>query len=197
MEAKTLKLEDNGDGANRHLEMPSPEQQVKLLQWKELAESGNPLLKLAGSLYEQTGGVCEAVAGPGGIGVCTDQSSKIRIVFSFSPTPILNNVIFPPEIEQYKVELVGYMVENAKQLRRSEIKTLLQDADFATQKAAEALWRLAKETYMISTEECNEAFDILAKWEMYKAYGVVLSDNTDDIQQNFEETENDFTLHQF
>lgn len=169
--AKELDMEETGYGLIRPVGEQTMEQELKALRWSELAENPNPLLELAGQLYEQTDGLCQAGAGPGGIGVSNSGGSRIHLFLSFDPPPVQNNTIFPAEIGKYKVQVMGCWDKDGETVRQKELVALLDDPDPTTQKMAEALWELTQETRMVSTEECNEAFDILADWQLRDAYG--------------------------
>lgn len=67
--------------------------------------------------------------------------------------------------------MTGCWAESGEPVRQEELEALLDNAEPATQKVAEALWGLTQETHTVSTEECNEAFDVLAGWQMREAYG--------------------------
>lgn len=146
------------------------EQQRKALRWRELEDSPNPLLELASQIYGQTDGLCEAGAGPGGIGMSTGGGSKIHLLLSFDPPPVLDNVIFPKEIEGYEVKVTGYWHNIHKPIQQEELRTLLEDPDPSTQTVAKALWELGQETRAVSTEDCHEAFDVLGNWQMREAF---------------------------
>ena len=76
-----------------------------------------------------------------------------------------------------------------------EIKTLLHDPDLTTQKVAKVLLELAKETCMVSAEECNEAFHILADCKIGEVYGGAPSDKSENVQKDAEEPENGPTMY--
>lgn len=166
-----LEFEETDYGLIRPAGEQNLDQQFIALKWDEWAESPNPLLNLTGHLYQQTDGLCKAGAGPDGIGLSTVGDSKIHLRLSFDPPPVLNNMIFPDEIEQYAVQMAGYWAESGEPVRREELMALLDNADPATQNVALALWALAQETLTVSTEECNEAFNALADLQMREAYG--------------------------
>lgn len=147
------------------------EQELRALRWGELAESPNPLLELAGQLYEQTDGLCQAGAGPGGIGVSNSGGSRIHLFLSFDPPPVQNSTIFPAEIGKYEVQVMGCWDKGRETVRQKELEGLLDAPDPTTQKMAVALWELTQEIRSVSTEECHEAFDLLADWQLRDAYG--------------------------
>lgn len=169
--ARELGLEETDYGLIRPAGEQKMEQELRALRWGELAESPNPLLELAGQLYEQTDGLCQAGAGPGGIGVSNSGGSRIHLFLSFDPPPVQNSTIFPAEIGKYEVQVMGCWDKGRETVRQKELEGLLDAPDPTTQKMAVALWELTQEIRSVSTEECHEAFDLLADWQLRDAYG--------------------------
>lgn len=168
---RELDFEETDYGLIRPVREQTVGQELKALRWRELENSPNPLLALVSQLYGQTDGLCEAGPGPGGIGVSTGGGSKIHLLLSFDPPPVLDNVVFPKEIEGYEMKVTGYWHNIHKPIQQEELRTLRQDPDPSTQTVAKMLWELGQETRAVSTEECYEAFDVLTSWEMRKAFG--------------------------
>lgn len=171
MVAQDLDFEDTHYGLIRPMGEQKLDQQLRAFRWGELAEGSNSLLKLASRLYDLSGGLCKAGAGPGGVGISTSDGSRVHLILSYDPNPVQDHVIFSKKIKQYEVRVTGCWAESGEPVRQEELEALLDIADPATQKVAEALWGLTQETHTVSTEECNEAFDVLAGWQMREAYG--------------------------
>lgn len=192
--AHDLDFEDTDYGLIRPVGEQELDQQLKAFRWGELAEGSNPMLKLAGRLYDLSGGLCEAGAGPDGIGVSTSGGSRVHLIISFDQDPVQDHVIFPKKIKQYEVQVTGCWAESGEPIRQEELVELLDNAEPATQKVAEALWKLTQEAHTVSMEECNEAFDVLADCQMRKAYGT--PDGAPPTRQEaVEELEGGPTLH--
>jgi len=114
-----------------------------------------------------TDGQCKVGPGPFGFGVHTELSSKIGLVITSDPDMFQDTVIMPLEIKNYEISVAGYNTSDSKKLTDSELEiAALDSGDPATQKIANAIKELSKQSFQVSAEDCSDAFDVLAKREI-------------------------------
>ena len=128
----------------------------------------NPILQLAENIRNATNRLCEVGPGPYGFGVHTDENSEIYLGLSFTPDPVTDNVIFSDKIDDYEVKVDGFHREEREPISMEEIAAYAtsEQASDATRLVAGAILALGKEQLHVTTEECNEAFDIMAKYAL-------------------------------
>lgn len=126
----------------------------------------NPMLSLRQQIEEKSEGLCNIGPGPGGIGVSNPLGSEVYMLLMFEPKPVQNGVVFPESVDGYSVRIAGFDVETDRELTKEELEQLLKEnQNSTTQKIACTVLALSEPQY-ISTEECVNAFRIMAEEAM-------------------------------
>lgn len=132
-------------------------------------ETKNKMVLLAEQLRELTHGVCIMGPGPYGIGVSTDAASSLRTVLQLSPDPFLEENFGLSGEQECKAEMLGFVGDGGcgrEYLSQEELRKISQGDDPAARMVAEAVLRINESKPAVTVRECNDAFDILADWEI-------------------------------
>ena len=132
-------------------------------------ELKNRMVLLAEQLRELTHGVCIMGPGPYGIGVSTDAASSLQTVLQLSPDPFLEENFGMPGEQECKAEIRGFVGDGGcdrEYLSQEELREISQGDDSAARMVAEAVLRINGSEPVVTVRECNDAFDILADWEV-------------------------------
>ena len=132
-------------------------------------EVKNRMVLLAEQLRELTHGVCIMGPGPYGIGVSTDAASSLQTVLQLSPDPFLEENFGMPGEQECKAEIRGFVGNGGcdrEYLSQEELRELSQGDDPVARMVAEAVLRINGSEPVVTVRECNDAFDILADWEV-------------------------------
>ena len=132
-------------------------------------EVKNRMVLLAEQLRELTNGVCIMGPGPYGIGVSTDAASSLQTVLQLSPDPFLEENFGMPGEQECKAEIRGFVGNGGcdrEYLSQEELRELSQGDDPIARMVAEAVLRINGSEPVVTVRECNDAFDILADWEV-------------------------------
>ena len=132
-------------------------------------ESKNKMVLLAEQLRELTHGVCIMGAGPYGIGVSTDAASSLRTVLQLTPDPFLEENFGLPGEQECKAEMLGFVGGGGcdrEYLSQEELREISQGDDPAARMVAEAVLRINESEPVVTVQECNDAFAVLADWEI-------------------------------
>ncbi len=130
-------------------------------------ESKNKMVLLAEQLRELTHGVCIMGPGPYGIGVSTDAASSLKTVLQLMPDPFLEENFGLPGEQECKAEMLGFVGDGGcEYLSQEELRAISQGDDPAARIVAEAVLRINESEPVVTVRECNDAFDILADWEI-------------------------------
>lgn len=132
-------------------------------------ETKNKMVLLAEQLRELTHGVCIMGPGPYGIGVSTDAASSLRTVLQLSPDPFLEENFGLSGEQECKAEMLGFVGDgecDREYLSQEELRKISQGDDSAARMVAEAVLRINESEPVVTVRECNDAFDILADWEI-------------------------------
>lgn len=132
-------------------------------------EVKNRMVLLAEQLRELTHGVCIMGPGPYGIGVSTDAASSLQTVLQLSPDPFLEENFGIPGEQECKAEIRGFVGDGGcdrEYLSQEELREISQGDDSAARMVAEAVLRINGSEPVVTVRECNDAFDILADWEV-------------------------------
>ena len=132
-------------------------------------EVKNRMVLLAEQLRELTHGVCIMGPGPYGIGVSTDAASSLQTVLQLSPDPFLEENFGMPGEQECKAEIRGFVGNGGcdrEYLSQEELRELSQGDDPIARMVAEAVLRINGSEPVVTVRECNDAFDILADWEV-------------------------------
>ena len=132
-------------------------------------EVKNRIVLLAEQLRELTHGVCIMGPGPYGIGVSTDAASSLQTVLQLSPDPFLEENFGIPGEQECKAEIRGFVGDGGcdrEYLSQEELRELSQGDDPIARMVAEAVLRINGSEPVVTVRECNDAFDILADWEI-------------------------------
>ncbi len=132
-------------------------------------EIKNRMALLAEQLRELTHGVCIMGPGPYGIGVSTDAASSLQTVLQLSPDPFLEENFGMPGEQECKAEIRGFIGDDGcdrEYLSQEELRELSQGDDPVARMVAEAVLRINGSEPVVTVRECNDAFDILADWEI-------------------------------
>lgn len=125
----------------------------------------NPMLSLRQQIEEKSEGLCNIGPGPGGIGVSNPSGSEVYMLLMFEPKPVQEGVVFPESVDGYSVRIAGFDEETDRELTKEELEQLLKESQNpTTQKIADTVLALSEPQY-ISTEECVNAFRIMADEE--------------------------------
>ncbi len=123
------------------------------------------MLSLRQQIEEKSEGLCNIGPGPGGIGVSNPPGSEVYMLLMFEPKPVQDGVVFPESVDGYSVRIAGFDAETDRELTKKELEQLLkEDQNPTTQKIAGTILALSEPQY-ISTEECVNAFRIMADEE--------------------------------
>ncbi|MBS5149633.1 MAG: hypothetical protein KHY76_01360 [Butyricicoccus pullicaecorum] len=126
----------------------------------------NPMLSLKQQIEEKSEGLCNIGPGPGGIGASSPRESEIYMSLMFEPEPVQDGVVFPESVEGYFVRTAGFDTETDRELTKEELEKLLKESQNpTTQKIAGTILALSEPQY-ISTEECVNAFGVMAEEAM-------------------------------
>lgn len=134
-----------------------------------MSELKNRMVLLAEQLRELTHGVCIMGPGPYGIGVSTDAASSLQTVLQLSPDPFLEENFGMPGEQECKAEIRGFVGNGGcdrEYLSQEELRELSQGDDPVARMVAEAVLRINGSEPVVTVRECNDAFDILADWEV-------------------------------
>ena len=132
-------------------------------------EVKNRMVLLAEQLRELTNGVCIMGPGPYGIGVSTDAASSLQTVLQLSPDPFLEENFGMPGEQECKAEIRGFVGDGGcdrEYLSQKKLRELSQGDDPIARMVAEAVLRINGSEPVVTVRECNDAFDILADWEV-------------------------------
>ena len=132
-------------------------------------ETKNKMVLLAEQLRELTHGICTMGPGPYGIGVSTDAASSLRAVLQLSPDPFLEENFGMSGEQECKAEMLGVVGDGGcgrEYLSQEELREISQGDDPAARMVAEAVLRINESKPAVTVRECNDAFDILADWEI-------------------------------
>ena len=132
-------------------------------------EVKNRMVLLAEQLRELTHGVCIMGPGPYGIGVSTDAASSLQTVLQLSPDPFLEENFGIPGEQECKTEIRGFVGDGGcdrEYLSQKKLRELSQGDDPIARMVAEAVLRINGSEPVVTVRECNDAFDILADWEV-------------------------------
>ena len=133
---------------------------------RELLLESNPLLALGKVIFDRTDGLCVLGAGPGGIGVTNPKESDISLILIFHPNPWNNDIISPDFVEKCEVSVAAFQKHEWKRMDLKEVrKYAIAEGNGTTQKIAETVLGLSGNSWCISKENCEEAFDALMEWE--------------------------------
>ena len=133
---------------------------------KELIET-NPILSLGKEIFDRTDGMCEIGPGPGGIGVTVPQGSKISLLLLFEPYPVYDAGILPDGKSEIEVRVAGFGMGIKRELSEDAVKALMKEGqDPITRKIASAVLERSGESRKVTRDQYDEAFDVLADWEM-------------------------------
>ncbi len=132
-------------------------------------ETKNKMVLLAEQLRELTHGICTMGPGPYGIGVSTDAASSLRAVLQLSPDPFLEENFGMSGEQECKAEMLGFVGDGGcgrEYLSQEELREISQGDDPAARMVAEAVLRINESKPTVTVRECNDAFGILADWEI-------------------------------
>lgn len=133
---------------------------------KELIET-NPILSLGQEIFDRTDGMCVIGPGPGGIGVTIPKESKISLLLLFEPYPVYDAGVLPDGKPELEVRVAGFCMGIKRELSEDAVKELMkEEQDPITRKIASAVLELSGESRKVSYEQYDEAFGVLADWEI-------------------------------
>ena len=131
----------------------------------------NQMIALANEMHQLSGGMCQAGAGPYGIGVSTDIRSPIGLFFSIEPDPFQDDQLFPDEISEYTVTVAAFWRDKNECLTPDEMEQLPQSSNPGVQTLTKTLLHLKDKSWTVSSDQYREAFQILADAELLEMYG--------------------------
>ena len=134
-----------------------------------MSEIKNRMVLLAEQLRELTHGICKMGPGPYGIGVSTNAVSPLTAILLLTPEPFKEGNICLPGNQTCTVEMCAFTEEQRAlrtYLTRDELAAFSQGDDPAARIVAEAILRMNDSGPVVTAQECNDAFDILADWEI-------------------------------
>ena len=134
-----------------------------------MSEIKNRMVLLAEQLRELTHGICKMGPGPYGIGVSTDAVSPLTAILLLTPDPFEEGDVRLPDDQNYTAEMCAYTKEQwalRTYLTRDELTAFSQGDDPAARIVAEAILRMNESNPVVTVQECNDAFGILADLEI-------------------------------
>ena len=134
-----------------------------------MSEIKNRMVLLAEQLRELTHGICKMAPGPYGIGVSTDAASPLTAILLLTPNPFEEGDVRLPDDQNCTAEMRAYTKEQwalRTYLTRDELTAFSQGDDPAARIVAEAILRMNESNPVVTVQECNDAFGILADWEI-------------------------------
>lgn len=132
-------------------------------------EVKNKMVLLAEQMRELTHGVCIMGPGPYGLGVSTDAASSLRTVLQLSPDPFLEENFGLPDGQECRAEMLGFIEDGGSSreyLSQDKLRGIRQSGSPAARMVAEAILKINESQPAVTVRECNDAFDILADWEI-------------------------------
>ncbi len=134
-----------------------------------MSEIKNRMVLLAEQLRELTHGICKMGPGPYGIGVSTDAVSPLTAILLLTPNPFEEGDVRLPDDQNCTAEMRAYTKEQMAlrtYLTKDELTAFSQGDDPAARIVAEAILRMNESNPVVTVQECNDAFGILADWEI-------------------------------
>lgn len=132
-------------------------------------ENKNRMVLLAEQLRELTHGVCVMGPGPYGIGVSTHEVSPLTAVLQLTPDPFPEeNLHFPGDLT-CKAEIKVFIEAQRRRqeyLTQEELIGFSQGDHAAARMVAEAALRINASDPVLTVQECNDAFNVLADWHI-------------------------------
>lgn len=135
------------------------------------SRAANKMLELVAKLRQNTCGVCRAGPGPYGFGVYNAPLTKVGALITVTPDPY-GDLPAPPETTEYAASVVGYCQSEQRRLSREELSSMGESSDRVTGLVISTLLELGKEPVMITREEYDEAFNVLANMEQQHGNGL-------------------------
>lgn len=134
-----------------------------------MSEIKNRMILLAEQLRELTHGICIMGPGPYGIGVSTDTASPLTAILQLTPYPFKEGNICLPARQTCTVEMRAFTEEQRAlrtYLTKEELVSISQGNDPAARIVAEAILKMNEAGPVVTVQECDDAFGILADWEI-------------------------------
>ena len=134
-----------------------------------MSEIKNRMVLLAEQLRELTHGICKMGPGPYGIGVSTDAVSPLTAILLLTPNPFEEGDVRLPDDQNCTAEMRAYTKEQMAlrtYLTKDELTAFSQGDDPAARIVAEAILRMNESGPVVTVQECNDAFGVLADWEI-------------------------------
>lgn len=130
----------------------------------------NPLLSLGQEIFTKTDGMCRMGPGPGGIGVTNPQESGICLLLLFEPDPMKDLGELAGGGSRMEVTVAGYDPVRWRRLPDDAVKEMEGEKENPiTRKIASAARELSGTPRQISYWQYEEAFALLADWEIQEA----------------------------
>lgn len=132
--------------------------------------AANPLLSLEQEIFDKTDGMCRIGPGPGGIGVTNPQESGICLLLLFEPDPVKDAGELAGGGSRMEVTVAGYDPVRWCRLPEDAVKEMeVEKENPVTRKIALAVRELSGIPRQISYGQYEEAFALLADWEIQEA----------------------------
>ena len=134
-----------------------------------MSEIKNRVVLLAEQLRELTHGICIMGPGPYGIGVSTDMASPLTVILQLTPDPFEEGDIRLPGEQTCTAEIRAFTEQQRAArtyLTKEELVAFSLGAHPAARIVAEAVLRMNESDHIVTTQECDDAFGILADWEI-------------------------------
>lgn len=132
-------------------------------------ETKNKMVLLAKRLRELTHGVCIMGPGPYGIGVSTDTASPLIAILQLTPDPFLEENFGMPRELACTAEMKAFTEdqrERREYLTQQELLDFCRGDDPVARIVAGAILQINESQSAVTVQECSDAFDILADWEI-------------------------------
>lgn len=162
----------------------------------------NKLLELTDRIYDLTGGLCRAVAGPMEIHIGHNSSMHS------SPISLSLDVLSYDEMSKLKptdyldIKTIGYHIDTRTLVTKDDITNLQKDATPDTQTMLNALLELREQKLTVTLQDFMDAFEVIIERDMTAALGYnpklsptnnseteTLNQNTQEVEVDMEDTE--------
>lgn len=131
----------------------------------------NQVLQLTEKIYELTGGLCKAVAGPMEIHIGYNASSHSAPISISIDVPSYEEMSKLKLTDSFEVKTVGYFIDTKTLVIKDDIANLQKDINPETQTMVNALLELWDEDLTVTLQDFMDAFEVIVEEDMRAATG--------------------------
>lgn len=140
----------------------------------------NPLIKYFTQIFWRSDSCCEIGAGPYGFGV-VNRSNGLGLVINAEPNMVSDNTLFPDDVENYMINVVGFNQADSSTLSLDEVISYMKNNDTSpVEHQIAAIIVDFTQPQWFSRNDCLRAFDLLLDLDMnYKDTEIKLGETED------------------